>query len=88
VVDDRDEHRLVSTAVGNKRQVEVRLTKKTEELGLRSRELGRQAKTLALGTPERVLLERKIETVYGWLRTAPTEEVVIVAMPKSNGGKR
>jgi formylmethanofuran dehydrogenase subunit E len=88
VVEDRDEHRLVLTAVDNKRQVEVRLTKKAEELGLRSRELGKKAKTLGSGTPERVLLEREIETVYGWLRTAPTEEVVIVAIPKSNEGKR
>ena len=88
VVDDRDEHRLVLTAVGNKRQVEVRLTKKAEELGLRSRELGKKARTLASGTPERVLLEREIETVYGWLRTAPNEEVVIIAMPKSNEGNR
>jgi formylmethanofuran dehydrogenase subunit E len=80
VVEDRDEHRLVLTAAGNNRQVEVRLTKKAEELGLKSRELGKKAKTLQSGTPERLLLEREVAELYSWLRIAPTNEVVAVVL--------
>ncbi|WP_298266853.1 FmdE family protein [Geobacter sp.] len=78
VVEDRDEHRLILTADGNKRQVEARLTKKAEELGLRSRDLGKKARALPEGSPERRRLEQEIEEIYGWLRTAPTAEVVTV----------
>jgi len=75
---DRDEHRLVLTAEGNKRAVEARLTKKAEELGIKSRDLGKSAKALPPNSPERVRLEQEIEEIYTWLRTAPTNEVVIV----------
>ena len=85
VVEDRNEHRLVLTAAGNKLRVEARLTKKAEELGLKSRELLKKAKTLTSVTRERVLLEREIEEIYTWLKTAPAEQVVVVTMP--NGGK-
>jgi formylmethanofuran dehydrogenase subunit E len=77
-VQDRDEHRLVLTASGNKRAVEARLTKRAEELGLKSRDLGKKAKALATGSPERLNLEREIEDIYAWLKTAPTGEVVSV----------
>lgn len=77
-VEDRDEHRLVLTAAGNKRKVEARLTAKAEQMGLRSRDLGKKAKALTAAAPERPQLEREIEEIYTWLRTDPTEEVVIV----------
>ena len=77
-VEDRDEHRLLLTAGGNKRQVEARLTKKAEQLGLKSRDLGKKAKPLPTGAPERLQLEQEVEAIYEWLRTAPTDEVVIV----------
>ncbi len=75
---DRDEHRLVLTAEGNKRSVEVRLTKKAEELGLKSRDLGKKIKSLPAGSQERLTLEREVDDIYGWLKTAPTTEVVSV----------
>ncbi len=77
-VQERDEHRLVLTASGNKRAVEARLTKKAEELGFKSRDLGKKAKALAIGSPDRLNLEREIEDIYTWLRSAPTGEVVSV----------
>ena len=79
-VDDRDEHRLILTADGNKRQVEARLTKKAEESGLRSRDLGKKAKSLPEGSPERKRLEHEVEEIFGWLRTAPTQEIVTVTV--------
>ncbi len=78
MVEDRDEHRLVLTADGNKRQVEARLTRKAEELGLRSRELGKKARSLPQDSAERKRLEREIEGIFTWLRTAPTSEVVAI----------
>jgi formylmethanofuran dehydrogenase subunit E len=77
-VDDRDEQRLLLTAEGNKRQVEARLTQKAEELGLKSRDLGKKAKGLPAGSPERLRMEQEIDEIYSWLKTAPDEEVVSV----------
>lgn len=82
-VQDRGEHRLVLTASGNKRTVEARLTKKAEGLGLKSRDLAKSAKALPADSPERVQLEREVEEIYTWLRTAPTDAVVIVTTLKS-----
>ena len=79
-VDDRDEHRLILTADGNKRQVEARLTKKAEEAGLRSRDLGKKVRSFPEGNLERQRLEREIEDIFTWLRTAPTAEVVTVTV--------
>lgn len=79
-VEDRDEHRLVLTAAGNKRKVEARLTRKAEEFGLKSRDLGKKAKALTAGSPERVQLERETEEIFSWLKTAPDEEVVVVTL--------
>lgn len=78
VVHDKNEHRLVLTATGNKRTVEARLTGKAEELGLKSRDLVKTAKGFPTGSPERVRVEREIEEIYGWLQTAPAGEVVSV----------
>ncbi|MDD2733673.1 MAG: formylmethanofuran dehydrogenase subunit E family protein [Desulfuromonadaceae bacterium] len=87
-VEDRDEHRLVLTAEGNKRKVEARLTKKAEELGLKSRDLGKKAKALPAGSPERVQFEREIEEIFSWLKTAPDEEVVVVTLLNNPKGTR
>jgi len=85
-VQDRDEHRLLLTATGNKRVVEARLTKKAEELGLISRDLGDKAKALPTGSPERVKLEQEIEEIYSWLKTAPAADVVVVTKLKITKG--
>lgn len=87
-VQDQDEHRLLLTASGNNRVVEARLTKKAEELGLKSRELGKKAKALPSGSAERVKLEQEIEDIYGWLKTAPAAEVVTVKVMKNTKGSR
>lgn len=87
-VDDRDEQRLVLTAEGNKRQVEARLTQKAEELGLKSRDLGKKAKGLPADSPERLRIEQEIEGIYSWLKTAPDEEVVTVTLVQSQKGSR
>jgi formylmethanofuran dehydrogenase subunit E len=87
-VEDRDEHRLVLTAAGNKRKVEARLTRKAEELGLKSRDLGKKAKALPAGSPERVQLERETEEIFSWLKTAPDEEVVVVTHLNNPKGSR
>jgi formylmethanofuran dehydrogenase subunit E len=85
-VQDRDEHRLVLTAEGNKRTVEARLTIKAEEMGLKSRDLGKKAKALPVGTPKRLQLEREVEEIYTWLRSSPVDEVVIVTTLNSKKG--
>lgn len=79
-VEDRNEHRLVLTAAGNKLKVEARLTRKAEELGLKSRDLGKKAKALPAGSPERLRVEREIEEIFSWLKTAPEQEVVATAL--------
>lgn len=85
-VQDKDEHRLLLTAGGNKRVVEARLTKKAEEMGLKSRDLGTKAKALPAGSPERVKLDQEIEGIYSWLKAAPAAEVVVVTTLKSTKG--
>lgn len=87
-VEDRDEHRLVLTAEGNKRKVEARLTKKAEELGLKSRDLGKKAKSLPAESPERVQLEREIDEIFSWLKTAPDKEVVDITLLSNPKGSR
>lgn len=88
-VDDRDEHRLVLTAEGNKQQVEARLAMKAEELGLKSRDLGKNAKGLPAGSPERLRLEQEIADIFSWLKNAPDEEVVVVTvLPLQKRGRK
>lgn len=87
-VQDRDEHRLVLTAAGNKRSVGARLTKKAEEMGLRSQDLGNKVKALPANTPERAALEREVEEIYTWLKSAPVDDVVIVTTLNSKKEKR
>lgn len=87
-VEDRDEHRLVLTAEGNKRKVEARLTKKAEALGLKSRDLGKKAKALPAGSPERAQLELEMEDIFSWLKTAPDEELVVVTLLNNPKGSR
>lgn len=87
-VHDRDEHRLVLTASGNKRQVEARLTKKAAELGKKSLKLNKKAAALLFNSPERSQLEKEIEDIYFWLKSAPTDEIVIVTTLNIQIGKR
>ena len=84
-VQDRDEHRLVLTAEENKFSVEAKLTKRAEEMGLKSRDLKKQAKELSSNAPERLQIEREVEEINSWLKNAPTEEVVVVSPLKIKG---
>ncbi|OGR05558.1 MAG: formylmethanofuran dehydrogenase [Deltaproteobacteria bacterium RIFOXYD12_FULL_50_9] len=77
-VQERGEHRLVLAAEENKLAVEAKLTKRAEELGLKSRDLRKMAKALPANAPERSQLEREVEEIHSWLKGAPTDEVVIV----------
>jgi formylmethanofuran dehydrogenase subunit E len=79
-VEDRNEHRLILTADGNKRQVEARLTKKAEELGIRSRGLVKKARSLPEGSLERKRVEQEAEEIFAWLRTAPASEIATVSI--------
>ncbi len=77
-VKDRDERRLVLEAEGNNKRVEATLTSKAEKLALRSKALGKQARALPENSAERQALEKEIEGIFTWLRTAPTAEVVTI----------
>lgn len=87
-VEDRDEQRLVLTADGNRLKVEARLTGKAEKLGLKSRDLGKKAKAFPAESPERAQLEREIEEIFSWLKTAPEQEVVAVTLLPAQKGNR
>lgn len=79
---DKNEHRLLLTAEKNGRQVEARLTKLAEEKAKPTREISKKARALPSGSPERQRLEKEVEEVYAWFRTAPDAEVVTVRVVK------
>lgn len=75
---EENENRLLLTAERNLRQVEARLTKVAEEKGKKYRELKGKAAALPVGAPQRQRLEKSIEDLLVWFRTAPDAEVVQV----------
>ena len=75
---DQNEHRLLLTAEKNGRQVEARLTRGAEEKGKKFRELKGRATALPAGSSERQRLEKSVEDLLAWFRTAPDVEVVQV----------
>ena len=77
-VKDRDERRLVLEAEGNSKRVEATLTPKAEKLALRSKELGKKARELPESSAERQTLEKEMEGIFTWLRSAPMAEVVTI----------
>lgn len=79
---DKNEHRLILTAEKNGRQVEARLTKLAEEKAKPTRDLSKKARALPAGSPERQRLEKEVEGIYAWFRTAPEAEVVTVRVVK------
>lgn len=81
-VKDRDERRLLLEAEGNSKRVEATLTPKAEKLALRSKEMGKKARELPENSIERQALEKEIQEIFTWLRTAPTVEVVKVTHPR------
>lgn len=81
-VEDKNEHRLLLTAEKGGQQVEARLTKQAEEKGKQARELTKQARELPVGSPERKRLEKDVEEIFAWFRTAPDGDVVVVKRVK------
>lgn len=79
---DKNEHRLLLTAEKNGRQVEARLTKLAEEKAKPTRDLSKKARALPAGSPERQRLEKEVEEIFTWFRTAPDAEVVKVRVVK------
>ena len=77
-VKDRDERRLILEADGNGKRVEATLAPKAEKPALRSRELGKKTRELPENSAERQGMEKEIEEILTWLRTAPTAEVVAI----------
>lgn len=77
-VEDRDEQRLLLSDEKSGREVEVRLTTTAAEKAGASRDLTKKAKSLPADSPERVRLEREVEGIFTWLRTAPEAAVVTV----------
>lgn len=77
-VDDRNEHRLILTAEGNKQQVEATLTSKASKQALRSKELSKKARNLPENSAERTKLEAEVEEIISWLSSAPTDDVVVI----------
>lgn len=77
VVDEK-EHRLLLTAENNSRQVEARLTRVAEEKGRKYKDLKTKAAALPVASPERQRLEKSVEEVLDWFRTARDGEVVQV----------
>jgi formylmethanofuran dehydrogenase subunit E len=83
-VPNRGEHRLVLTSDVAKCAVEARLTRKAEEMGIRSRNLVERIHDLPPGAAERLVLEEKVEEIYTWLGTAPADEVVLITLLEEN----
>ena len=77
-VEDRKEHCLLLSAEKNHRQVEARLTKLAESKAKTSRDLKRRSRALPSGSPERQRMEREIEKILDWFRSAPEADVVAV----------
>lgn len=75
---DQNDHRLLVMAEKNNRQVEARLTRAAEEKGRRYREVKSKANALPVGSYERERLEKSVEDVIVWFKTAPDIEVVQV----------
>jgi hypothetical protein len=46
-----------------------------------------KAKGLVEGSTEQMRLEQEIERIFNWLKTAPTEEVVVVSEIKDSVGR-
>ena len=75
-LEDRGEMYLVLTDSASGKQVEARLTEKAGTMGKQFRDLSGKSRSLAAGSPERLSLEKEIEAVLDWFRTAPDSEVV------------
>ena len=81
-LEDRGEMYLILTDSTSGKQVETRLTEKAMTKGKSFRDLSEKSRDLAAGSPERLSLEKEIEAVLDWFRTAPDNEVVTIKVIK------
>jgi formylmethanofuran dehydrogenase subunit E len=81
-VEDRNDMYLILTDVQSGRQVEARLTQKAMDNGKSFRDLRSKSQTFTAGSPERSALEKEINAVLDWFRTAPDADVVTVKVLK------
>ena len=82
ILEDRGEMYLILTDVGNGKQVEARLTKEAMNRGKKFRELSDKARSIDDGSSERSAIQKEIDAVLEWFRTAPDSEVVTVKVLK------
>ncbi len=75
-VHDRNDHRLVLTDMTSDLKVEVTLTEESLAKGKQSRALAQKIRELPAGSSDRILLEKEIEKIYHWFRSAEEKEVV------------
>jgi formylmethanofuran dehydrogenase subunit E len=81
-LEDRNELYLILTDVESGKQVEARLTQEAMDNGKRFRDLSGKSQTFDVGSPERLVLEKEIDAILDWFRTAPDEDVVTVQVLK------
>jgi formylmethanofuran dehydrogenase subunit E len=79
-VEDRDEHRLILIEKNSGRKVETKLAPKAQEMGKNYRTLSKKLRSLPDDSAQRNEVEREIEAVFEWFRTAPEKEVVSVTV--------
>lgn len=77
---DQNEHRLVLIDVKEGRKVEAKLTPIAIEKAKHSRELSKKARNLPADSNERSSLEKEIDSIYEWLRSAEEQAVVITRL--------
>ena len=62
----------------NAEKLPAKVTEEAGAKGKRFRDLSGKSRSLAAGSPERLSMEKQIEAVLDWFRTAPDSEVVTV----------
>lgn len=76
--EDRNERYLILTDVKSGKQVEARLTQEAMDNGKQFRTFSSEARSCAAGSAKQLVLQKKIDAILDWFRTAPDAEVVTV----------
>ncbi len=81
-VEDRNEMYLILTDTKTGKKVEVRLTKEAMEKGKGFKELSARSRSLEAGSPEQLAVQKEVDDILNWYRTAPDEKVVTIKFIK------
>lgn len=81
-VHERKEQRLLLTAEKNGKTVESALTKGAQENGIKYRELSTKLRRFASDSPQRKQLQKEVDSILHWFKTAPEEDVVLKRIVK------